>query len=165
MQALRNRERICRLAFGWYQILGGCFGIVLMLELPFIIPFSHWLEYILLLCSLFTFGFSVLCGIKVIRGSNNAYNFSYINQCLQILKFSLSGFGFHYVSGISLFAGVRLTNSDYIFELGTSSWLIEWDSGSSVKEIHFNLIAILLLVVIDSLKKENKKHNDIIESM
>lgn len=148
-----HKERKYELLLAWYQIIGGVLGIGFLLWIPITIPFNFIIQYILLIAGLLMHGFSTSCGIILLKEKKNALNLSYINQFFQILKFSILGFGFHYVSGLSIMIGIELSNTKYILEAGASSWRIEWNSDSFIKEINVNIIAILLILLIDHIKK------------
>ena len=63
------------------------------------------------------------------------------------------GFGFHYVSGLSLLIGIELNETIYILEAGSSSWFIQLNSDSVTKEININIMALLIILLIDYIKK------------
>ena len=148
-----NRERKYELLLAWCQICGGMLGIGILLWIPITMPLNFFIQHIILIAGMLTQGFSICCVIMILKKRKNALTFSYINQCFQILKFSVMGFGFHYVSGLSLLIGIELNETIYILEAGSSSWFIQLNSDSVTKEININIMALLIILLIDYIKK------------
>ena len=81
-----------------------------------------------------------------------------INQYLQVINFSISGFAFKYISGVYFSTGLDLTNSlKFKFNLGISEWQIYINSDSEVILINLKFVALFLIVFIDKLKKKIKE--------
>lgn len=156
-----NQEKKCRLFLGWYQIIGALIGIGFLLVLPITIPFNFFIQYFIVSIGILMYGFSILVGIAVLKNRKNALKLSLINQFAQIIKFSILGFGYQYVAGLFIYFGIELSNAKYIFEIGTSSWAIEWNWNSTSKEIHINIIAVLLIFFIEYIKTLKKSKEEI----
>ena len=104
---------------------------------------------------------------KTSYSSNGLFNFEYyvlgqsnslyvINQFLQIINFSLFGYGFKYISGLFFTIETDIARS-FNFELkwGTSSWEFLFNNDNGEKVISINLVAIFLVVLIDKLIRKN----------
>ncbi|RZK02933.1 MAG: hypothetical protein EOO46_18215 [Flavobacterium sp.] len=143
----------------FYQIFGGLFGVglfVYLLSMSFqrqTMP--HLLMTVLFLIAIGTFCYSIFCGIQIFRNEKSGLKHSWINQVVQIFSFSISGYGFQYVSGLYFSIGLDLTDSLlFKFNLGTSMWQLYFNQDFNQIKIEINILALLLIVFIDrQLKK------------
>jgi hypothetical protein len=155
-------------AIGWYQIIGGAIGVILLLYLVFsLIQFSA-LNILIYVFMLLFFAYSIFCGILCIKYKGNALTHSLINQCLQLMGFAVLGFGFTYIAGTYLSVGLDLSNSvDMKFDIGISKFDFNINRDHERTEINFNLGAFVLVYWIEKLIKEIKeeKINDAIAAV
>jgi hypothetical protein len=100
----------------------------------------------------------------LLRKKEAGLNHSLINQYLQLVNLSVAGYGFKYISGFYVSAGLDLTNSS-IFKMnfGISTWSLQFNIDSEVVLININFVALFLIVFIDKLKKKINEHKMITE--
>ena len=140
---------------GIYQIAGGIVGIGLTIWLIANQETVPGFFLLLILVALGLNSYSIYCGTLLLKHKANGLNHSLINQYLQLINFSILGYGFQYISGVYLSAGVDLTNSiDFKFNLGISAWQININSDNEVVLINLNFVALYLIIFIDKLKKK-----------
>lgn len=142
-------------ALGIYQIIGGVQGIVLTIWLlTKTAPFSGLILPVYLI-ALALYFFSIYCGSLLLKQKETGLNLSLINQFLQLVNFTISGFAFKYVSGIDLTFGLSLpTYTGFKIDLGISSWIINLDGDEDSMLIYLNFIALYLIIFISKLKKK-----------
>ena len=143
---------------GAYQIIGGLWGLSLMI-FYFLSSFDlSPLSIIFLVVITIFFGFSLYCGILCVKKEKNALALSRINQCLQLLAFSGQNFGFLFVSGFGLFFGLNLEYGfAFTFDYNTTTFLLSFSEQSEDKTIVINLIALYFLFNFNMLIKEQKE--------
>ena len=131
---------------GIYQAIGGLIGFY-----PIVVNFfSHGLsKYLNIIFLPFTllYAFSLLCGYLLISGNyKKGINLSIYNQALQILSFSVFGFGYMYVSGI--FAAIKLDVTQDIFlgmDFDVSHFILKLNSEFDITYVSINLVPIIIL--------------------
>lgn len=132
------------------QILGGAIGIIFTIH-----AMTSGITFSLLLISILTiilglFCYSILCGVLIFTNPLTGLKYSLINQYLQILYFSIVGYGFKYLSGLYLSLEIDLGNlPDFQFQGGISTWNINFKNAFEIKTVGINFIAIFLIVFID----------------
>ena len=137
-----------------YQISGGILGIGLTIWLIMQMEFTN-LIFLLLLISLILNSYSIYCGILLLNKKKFGINHSLINQYLQLINFSILGYGFTYISGVYFSIGLDLTDSMlFKFNLGVSTWQININRYTDTIYINFNLVALVLIIFINNLKKK-----------
>lgn len=139
---------------GIYQILGGLTGIAYFLFFLFTAKEFNG-ALILLIMAILPFLFSIYCGYMVsIKKNFRALQYSSINQILQIISFSIAGFGYQYVSGLMISIGVDYTN-DFLFTMNSSisNFRFNINSDKEVLTLQINLVAVFLVFYIDKMKK------------
>ena len=146
------------LKLGWYQVIGGAIGIIIVLNILFHLELAALgLNLLFYFVMILFFSYSVYCGILCIKLKTAALQFSLVNQFLQLLGFSFGGFTFKYVAGFFLSAGLDITNELHVsFNLGISTFQIYIVQEPITNYINFNLMALFLIYIIDKLKKEQK---------
>jgi hypothetical protein len=145
---------------GWYQILGGAAGILVTLYILVRTAQISGLALILYLFVFCLYGFSAWCGQRLLSDRYiRGLKLSIINQALQILSFFVSGYGYTYVSGAMVFAGIRLTHGFiFTFNFGImSSWQININTDAEGTEIAINLVAIFFIYFIEKLLRTTKQ--------
>ena len=141
---------------GIYQLAGGLIGIMVIVRLIYNLP-NLAPAYYLLICFVFMlYIYSVFCGILVLRKTSLALNHSLINQYLQLVNFYVAGYGFAFIAGSSITAGVNLTNGfllDFHLTL-LSDFNIQLATDSPMIAIYVNVIALVIIIFIDNLNKK-----------
>jgi hypothetical protein len=148
------------LKLGWYQIIGGAVGVLIILySLLSLTQFSGLVIFIYSFMLLF-FAYSIYCGTLCIKNTDKALTHSLINQFLQILGFAVFGFAFAYVAGLYVSVGLDLSTSiEMKFNLGISKFDFNINREQERTQINFNLLAFGLIYWIDKLMKKVKAEN------
>ena len=146
-------------ALGIYQLVFAMpgLGLTLWLLLKEGIQFRAITFVYVAVALLYVFG--VYCGIMCFQTSRRCLQYSSINQYLQLFSFSIGGYGFMYCAGFLLNLGFDLTG-DFLVSFKVelfSMWHIEFDSHSNVILVNLNIAALLVIFIIDRLKKEMKQ--------
>lgn len=130
------------IALGIYQIAGGIIGLFLILK--FISTFVRVMDSVILILfiTICLYCFSILCGIFLLTKKDINFKYSFINQYLQLIGFSVLGYSFSYASGIYLSIGIYQENAiDFKFLLGISTSYISFNINSNVISVYLNLVA------------------------
>ncbi|MFI5407174.1 MAG: hypothetical protein ACHQ1D_11785 [Nitrososphaerales archaeon] len=150
---------------GLYQIIGGAIGILLVLWLLYKTTDITQLVAVLIIVMSSFFCYSIFCGILCLKSKETALKFSFINQVLQIIGFSIMGYSFIYVAGIYLLIGFDLTESFKLtFGVGVSSLKISLNSDPEVTRFDINIIGILVLIWVDRLSRKIKQERSLREN-
>gem|GEM_PF-496731 len=144
---------------GYYQIVGGVAGWALTICLIAQTITITGLILLLFLVALSLYSFSIYCGIQILKNNKYALNLSLTNQYIQLISFSILGYGFKYVSGLLLSIGFDFTNSVVMkFNMGImSSWELSFKDDTNQIQLNLNLIALFFIIFIDNLKKSIKE--------
>jgi hypothetical protein len=153
MQKPQNNIQPRLNALGIYQIIGGILGLI---SSYWIASLSFSIFLLLdLLAALGLYGFSIYCGILLLKKHNSGLILSKINQLLQVVQFAMLGYGFTYVSGVSFLAGLDLTNGGVLaFNFGISNWRVAINSEPEILLVKLNLVAVFLIAAIDKWQKK-----------
>ena len=85
-----------------------------------------------------------------IQKSLTGLKYSLINQYIQILSFSIVGYGYKYLSGLYISVELDLGNlPSFQLQGGISTWNINFKNALEIKTVGINFIAILLILFID----------------
>lgn len=148
----------------WYQIIGGIAGIGLMLIVVLLLirtaPLS--IATFIMLVAVALHGFSIYCGTVLLKNKYRAgLNLSMVNQALQLVSFSIGGYGYKYIAGLVFLAGFNQANSPkaYVSFSWRPSWQISISAGGNHFDIAINLITLLLLVFMIYVRRSVKKTN------
>ncbi|MFI5406230.1 MAG: hypothetical protein ACHQ1D_06920 [Nitrososphaerales archaeon] len=145
-------------ALGLYQIAGGVIGLGLTVWVISGLTTTTLTVIVLLFIAIALYAYSVYCGTLLLKQNVTGLKPSLINQYLQLIGVSFFGFGFQYISGVSVLVGLDLTDSFLItFNLGISQWQITINDHSKLVTFNFNLVALFLILFIEKLKKEIRK--------
>jgi hypothetical protein len=136
-----------------YQIIGGVVGIGLTFWLISITKNQSILQYLFILFAIVLNLFSIYCGKVLFRNKIKGLKMSLINQMSQLVNFSIYGYGFKYIAGFYISAGINLSNENLLFKFGLSSWEFLYNAGNDMNEIHINLFALILIIYIGGLIK------------
>jgi len=152
---LSKKSKIKLKIFGWYQIIGGIVGVLLTLYLLARTGQLTGLMMILYLIAFGLYGFSIYSG-RAVLGNNHerGLNLSILNQAMQVVSFTLLGYGFMYVSGMMFLVGIKAeagVKINFNFSL-TSTWYLYFKSDDSTNEFAINFLAIYLIYFADKLR-------------
>ena len=152
------------LKLGWYQIIGGAMGLVLIIALALATLKFSALNILIIILMLAFFIYSILCGILCLRSKPGATAHSLINQFLQLISLTVAGFSFKYVAGAYLTLGLDLSKSfEIAFGFGISGFNFEINEQLNDTVINLNLVALGLIYWIDKLRKKIKEEKTTIE--
>ena len=159
MEHTISKETIAKFnALGWYQIVGGIIGLGLTIWIISGLTTIIGPLLLLLLIATGLYGYSIYCGSLLLKRKESGLSHSLINQFLQLVNFSISGFVFQYISGVYLSMGVDLTNSfNFTFNVGVSSWQLAINSDSESLVFNFNFVALFLILWIGKLRRKINK--------
>ncbi len=145
-------------ALGIYQIAGGVIGLGLTaIAITRATDISALLLLILGLAG-GLYCYSIYCGFLLMKKNFAGLNHSQVNQCLQLIGFSIIGITFQYTSGVFVVIGAQFTNGITLgAEAGLSSWKMAITNATGYLAFHFNLVAFCLILFIEVLKKTIRK--------
>ena len=140
-------------AIGYYQIIGGIIGILMVVFVLFKINPTHSIIAFTFIVAILAFLFSIVCGVYLLkRNSDKAVIIaSIINQLLQIPTFITSAFTYKFISGMGITLGWTFNSGHINLSANISNFLIEWGPNSSASfYLGVNLVAIFLVVLMFS---------------
>ena len=142
-------------ALGVYQLLFAVAGCILTIVLMVRTGLQYWQVTVLFAVAFALYFYALLCGIFCWQQKKEALPYSLVNQYLQLVSFSIVGYGFKYFAVLALYVGVDLTNNFFVnFNLEVvSSWTILFASSSDAIVINFNLVAMAVIIIINKLSK------------
>jgi hypothetical protein len=146
----------------WLQIVGGITGIGLMVYLMVQTGAINGAMMFIFLFGLALFCYSIYAGKTLLTETNKLKGIilAIINQCLQVVHFSLFGYGLSYSSG----AEVALGFQDGTFKVSASAitssfkMALHTDDPSFVK---INVFAILIIIVLLDIEKELQSEDEV----
>jgi len=157
MSNFQSLVKIDNKKLGWYQIIGGIFGILSVLYVIIILPHISRLLYSVYLFFLLFYGYSIFCGTLCLNKTRKALTYSLINQYLQLISIALLGYAFSYISGVYISVGIDLSKSiEATFDFGISKGEILFNSEPNRLELKLNLVALGLIYWIEKQNKLNK---------
>ncbi|MFY0599942.1 MAG: hypothetical protein JXR03_09750 [Cyclobacteriaceae bacterium] len=149
---------------GLYQMIGGGLGIIINTWLLINTGYITGAAVFALLISYGLFGFSIYCGNLLHKSEyDKGLSLSKINQALQVIKFSILGYGYKYISGFMIMIGFDITNNfEFTFEFSLSSWRITLNSYELLGIVGINLVAAFLIWFIGKLQNDIEKHQELL---
>ena len=159
---MKTKSKFDLLIIGWYQIIGGVIGELLVLYSLFSPTQVSRLEVLVCIFIFLFFGYSIFCGTLCIERKKNALTHSLINQFLQLLGFAFLGFAYSYVAGFYISIGLNFSNALEIkLIFGPSKFDFYLNLEYYTAGIYFNLVALGLILWIDKVaeKIEAEKAN------
>jgi len=142
-------------ALGVYQLLFAVAGCILTAVLMVRTGFQYWQVTLLFAVAFALYSYAIICGIFCWQLKKEALPYSLVNQYLQLVSFSIVGYGFKYLAGSALYVGVDLTNN-FVVNINlevVSTWTIRFASNSDAIVINFNLAAMAVIIIINKLSK------------
>jgi uncharacterized membrane protein (UPF0136 family) len=138
-----------------YQMVGGIVGLAWEVYL-FINSDEINLSIIFVLVpGILFYLFSFIAGLLLFLRKSYGLKLSLFNQALQVIGFSMMGYGFEYVSGISFDIFIRYTDGlDIESNIGLSNWHILINNDTGIMELSINIVAVVLVIFILRLMKE-----------
>ena len=138
-----------------YQIIGGLVGLFFMVRIFLSLESVESLLVAFLVAGIALYCFSVYCGVYLFIKKDYGLRVSLLNQFLQLVSFSIAGYAFEYVSGLSITIDIDFTNLFNVgFSGGLSNWHLLFNGDASINFIRLNIFALLLIVFISRLRKK-----------
>lgn len=138
---------------GIYQAIGGLIGFYPIAVNFFTQSLAKYFNIIFLPFTLL-YAFSLVCGYLLLSGNyKKGINLSIYNQALQILSFSVLGFGYMYAAGV--FAAIKLDLTQDIFlglEFDVSHFILNLNSDFDLNYISINVVPIILIGILFKAK-------------
>lgn len=164
-KALKNKKTNKSLTWvGIYEIIGGSIGIFLFIMMLFKIPVFEFTTVLLLFIILLLFSNSIFAGVQLLRNRKLGINLSLINQSLQLLFFTASGFTYEYISGLGIYLIWGYDNSFIPFlNYGISNCQLHFDSQNNSSILGINVVAIFIFIFLCAKKRQVKASNQLSE--
>ncbi len=141
-----------------YQIVGGLIGVILVIYTFTTLEEANFYYLAIITFGLLLYVFSFLCGVFVFQRKTIGLRISLINQALQVIGFSLFGYGFEFVAGISYDIFIDYNDGlDISTSLGISNWHLLLNNDTGIIQGSINVIAISMVIFIVHLKKRQRK--------
>ncbi len=157
MNFTQNPEQQLK-ALAIYQIAGGILGLGLTVVIISRLGTITGIILLILLFAIALYSFSIFCGVILSKNKKSALTYSLINQFLQLINFSIAGYGFQYIAGVYLSIGLDLTKSIiFQFNLGISAWRITINEDATTSFVNFNFVALFLIIFIDRIRNKIKR--------
>jgi hypothetical protein len=140
-----------------YQLAGGLLGLGLCLKMIPALQQPSTSTWVGIFLAALLYIFSILCGFLLFRQTRKAFNFSLVNQMLQVLSFGVSGLAYNYVAGLKLGVGVDFLESWYFkFRLSLSSFNFSYGAHAGASFVTINLLALVLIYLLERARDEAK---------
>jgi hypothetical protein len=141
-------------ALAAYQLIGGIIGLYYLVSLIMSAGRIPPLLVMIVALGLACYLFSVFCGIFLFKDRVLGTRLSLVNQLLQVLSFSLFGYGYEYVAGISTTVNIDfLPTYSVSLNSGLSNWYALLNGEGDIRRISINLVAIFLVFFISRLQR------------
>ena len=149
-------------ALGIYQLFFATLGLALTFWLMLQQGFQFTQATIAFFVVILIFLLGIYSGIACIQKRQGCLLYSSIYQYLQLLSFLIAGYGFRYDGGLSLNLGFDLTTG-FMIRLKMeifSFWNIDFNNNSNVIQVNLNILALVVILFIDKLKKHMKQETE-----
>ncbi len=146
----------------WLQIVGGITGIGLVAYLMLQTADVNGAVLLIFLTGLALFTFSIYCGKSLLKDKNKipAVILSIVNYAMQVIQWSLLGYGFSYSTGAEVTMGISIPALDFKFNIAavSSSFNMSINSGTEFM-LKVNLIAVMVVWVLSDILDELRTAN------
>jgi hypothetical protein len=147
--------------FAAYEIIGALLGVFVLAISAASVTHVEKSVFYVLLGGLILFFLSMCSGLLLLYKRN--YFLFFVNQCLQVISFSIKGLTVKYSSGIYLATGIKssLEEGTYLsFSGSLSGYEFLYSSTTDMFYVIFNVIPILLLFLVfkKGLHKNKEAH-------
>ncbi|EAP88470.1 hypothetical protein [Croceibacter atlanticus] len=135
---------------GYYEIIGGIFGISLVFLSVYDKLNSDGFFIFSLLLFVTLCGISIYSGILLIQKKYlKGLNLSFLAQATQVISFVLFGYIFDFAIGIYFRITTELTNDTIVgLDFGFANWNLSRSANPDIIELNINVVAIILLLLI-----------------
>ncbi len=158
---MKKRFKVIVNALAAWQIFGGFLGIGLAIRImPGLKGLSGTGSGMVFLAAVF-YLFSVACGIILFKNRKSGLNLSLLNQVLQVLNFAIGSYAYNYVAGFKIGFGIDFMSGWLLkLNLSVSSFRLILNSPTGSFFMGLNLLALVLVYVIERLKEVQAKNED-----
>lgn len=141
----------------WLQTVGGITGLGLLAYLMLQTGTINGSILLIFLIGIGLFSYSIYAGNRLLfdEQKENGIILSIINQVLQILQWSILGYGLSYSSGVELTIGLKNMSLNFNFSVITSTFKMAINSDNEFF-IKINLIAVLVIFALADIRNELK---------
>jgi hypothetical protein len=145
----------------WLQIGGGITGLLLMAYLMLKTGAINGGILLIVLTGIGLFWYSIYSGKRLLTDTEKrtALILSIINYAVQVIQWSISGYGIAYNSGIEATLGIEGMMIKFNFAIFFTTFKMFISSGDEFF-IKINFIAILIIVVLIDIIKELKNKSE-----
>lgn len=154
-------------AIAYYQIFGGMIGIGLIIYNLFfqLVSITNY-KFIFFLIAAGLYLFSIICGIYLIKERwEKGINLTIINQILQTIQFSIFGYTFIYVSGLTIYTGIDYTNDFLLkFDFFLSYFHFSLTLNEEVLTVGVNLFSLILIYYITKFKNRIEEKKELLDA-
>jgi len=153
-------------SIGWYQILGGIYGLFWILYILLRTGTLTGAGFLLILFTIMLFSFGIYCGNLLRKADIRGLRLSTWNQLLQVLQIGIGPFVFEYFSGIRLafgFEWLEKFSPDATLSLSGFTFQYRPENGSLLS-FWINIIPIMLIYSIDKIEKDIEERKQIAET-
>ncbi len=166
-ELLKKTDKSKLKAIAYYQIIGGILGIGLIIYslLNQSINTTNY-KFILLIIAIGLYIFSIVSGLYLVKEKwEKGINLTTINQMLQTIQFSILGFTYIFVSGLTLYAGIDYTNEFLLkFNFLFTNFQFTLTLKDEVLTVGVNLFALFLLYYIMKLKHRIEEMKELLDN-
>ncbi|TYZ07410.1 hypothetical protein FY528_15210 [Hymenobacter lutimineralis] len=149
----------------YYQIIGGVLGIGLMFWLMVLSGYLTGGSLLALAVGFGLHSYSIYCGQQLLKGhTEKGLQLSMLNQALQVISFSVVGFGLEYVAGVSVLLGADFTaETKSIISASVSSYQVNFNSSGEETRLSVNLVALYIMRTIAAIQKKAAQAAEVAE--
>ncbi|WP_108801908.1 hypothetical protein [Aquimarina sp. Aq107] len=161
---LKSKRTILK-GIGILEIIGGITGIGLIMWLILKGIETNIYLYLILLLAFGFYFYSIFAGIKIFRNLEQGTFHSIVLQLIQLIAISYGGVTYLLTSAGYLFIGYNITGNDLKLEtyLG-SRFQINIINSDQDSFVFINIVALVILIIIDTSKKSIKEQAKLKES-
>ena len=152
-------------SIGWYQMIGGIYGILSVFYILIRAGTLTGGDLFLVLFTISLFSFGVYCGNLLRKTDVRGLNLSTWNQALQVIQFGVLAITFEFNAGIGVLFGfdwgetfipdVSISFSGFNFQYHTTD--------TSHLSFWINIVPILIIYWIDRIEKDIEAQKKIVE--
>lgn len=154
---IKNQKLALQL-IGWLQCVGGIFGFGLLAYLMLNTGAISGAILLIFCVGILLFGYSTYCGKRLIfdQEKTGAIIVSIINHFLQLIQWSMLGYGLTYTSGVGITAGIN--KGPFHFTVGATTSNFNMSINSDIEFVFkINLLALFIILVLLNILEEIKK--------
>jgi hypothetical protein len=152
-------------SIGWYQILGGIFGLCWVIYLLIQTGTLTGAGLLLTVFISLLFSFGIYCGNFLRKADIRGLKLSIWNQALQVLQIGFGAFVFEFYSGIRLSFGFEWLET-FLPDgrLSLSGFSLQYNpENNSLLSFWINIIPIIIIYLIDRIEKDIEERKQIAE--